>query len=141
MDGELLARPSDRTYTDVFIESFPQYMAMGMSYQEYWQGPPWLAKSYRDAFEIKQEHKNWELWMGGAYFYEALRDVAPVMRASFSKKPVEFGKYPEKPWPITEKAARQEQEAKERAAFERMLARFNAESKKNTEESVCREVS
>lgn len=128
-----------KTYTEVFMKVFPQYMIMGMTYEQFWHGPAWLAKAYRKAHEGRIRNEEWARWRQGAYFYDALLRVAPVMRAAFGKGKVEPGKYPQRPWPLTEKEA-QEQEAEDRRQrFERFMAMLNKESeetlKKQREET------
>lgn len=119
---------SSTPYTDVFVRVFPQYLAMGMTSDEFWKGNPSLVEAYREAWEIKREYKNWELWLQGGYIYDALLKVAPVMRAALGKGRVEPGKYPEKPYPISEKQAEKREEDTKRAAFDRLLAALNADS-------------
>ena len=117
-------------YTEMFMKVFPSYMAMGMTYDEFWHGPAWLAQSYRKATEEKRRQEEWARWRQGAYIYHALLDVAPVMRASFSKQKVEPGKYPEEPWPITEQEAQLRREKQEREMFQQGLAQLRQRSKK-----------
>lgn len=77
-------------------------MNMGMTYAEFWGEDPTIAKTYLEAFKIKQKNeiksKEWEIWKHGVYVYEALVDVAPILHAfSKAKKPLPF---PEKPYGI-----------------------------------------
>ena len=44
-----------------------------------------LVKYYRKAAKIKQDLDNQNAWLQGAYFYEALADVSPILHA-FAKK-------------------------------------------------------
>ena len=118
------------------MKVFPSYIVMGMTYQQFWHGQAWLAKAYRDAYEMQQKNAEWDRWRQGAYFYDALLRVAPVMRASFSKTKVEPGKYPEEPWPLTAKEAQEREEAKRRRTFEQMLAKMNAESERNAKKEL-----
>ena len=127
------------SYTELFMSVFPSYMVMGMTYEQFWHGPAWLAKAYRDAYEIKKRNEEWSRWRQGAYFYDALRRVAPVMRAAFGKGRVKAEKYPDLPWPLTEKEAIEREEAEKRQRFERFMAMLNKESedtlKKQQEET------
>lgn len=111
---------------------FPSYMAMGMTYDEFWHGPAWLAQAYRQATEEKRRQEEWSRWRQAAYFYHALLDVAPVMRASFSKQKVEPGKYPEEPWPITEREAQAREDQRLKEEYRRELARLREASKRVT---------
>lgn len=79
-------------------------MNMGMTYNQFWDEDPTIAKTYLEAFKIKQKNeiksKEWEIWKQGVYVYEALVDVAPILHAfSKAKKPLP---YPEKPYGIDE---------------------------------------
>lgn len=77
-------------------------MIMGMSYDQFWRDDPTIAKMYLRYYKMKQKNeaksKKWDMWEQGAYIYEALINVAPILRA-FSKatKPLP---YPEKPYGI-----------------------------------------
>lgn len=128
-----------KTYTEVFMKVFPKYLTMGMTYEQFWHGPAWLVRAYRESYNDRIRDEEWARWRQGAYFYDALLRVAPVMRAAFGKGKVEPGKYPQRPWPLTEKEA-QEQEAEDRQKrFERFIAVLNKESeetlKKQREET------
>lgn len=107
------ARSLFSTYTEQFYNVFPYYLSVGMTYEQFWEGDPILAKYYRQADEITIERKNQELWLQGMYIYEALCDVAPLLQA-FGKKGTKATPYCEKPYAITEKQIRKEAEEKER---------------------------
>lgn len=109
----------------MFHEAFPVYLAMGMSYREFWEMDPTLVRAYRKAKELRDDEKNQELWLQGMYIYEALCDVAPILRA-FGKKGQKPHKYPEKPYTISEKARRKEQRAKDKKVFDVGLGRMKA---------------
>ena len=102
------------TYTEQFYEVFPYYLSIGMTYEQFWDEDPYLAKYYRQADEMRIERKNQELWLQGLYVYEALCDVAPILQA-MAKKGTKARPYPEQPYSITEKQRKREAEEKERA--------------------------
>ena len=106
------------TYTERFYELFPYYLAIGMTYDQYWNDDPTLVKHYRKADEIKKERRNEELWLQGMYIYEALCDVSPVLHA-FAKKGTKPQPYSEKPYAITETQHRRVEEEKERKIAEK----------------------
>lgn len=110
---------------------FPLYMAMGMSYEEYWQGPAWLAKAYRDAFEIKRKQEEWARWRQGAYVFNAILCAAPVIKPFV--KDAKPGNYPEEPWPLTEEEAREQQERAQRNAYQKMKEKLFSEAKAERE--------
>ena len=105
-------------YTEKFYELFPYYLAIGMTYDQYWNGDPTLVKHYRKADEIRKERRNEELWLQGMYIYEALCDVSPVLHA-FAKKGTKPQPYSEKPYAITETQHQRAVEEKERARIEK----------------------
>jgi len=80
-----------------------------MSSEEFWHGNPRLARSYREAYKLKQEIKDYELWKQGLYFYEALLDVSPILQA-FAKKGTKPRPYPDKPYGLQEKETEEEKQ-------------------------------
>ena len=102
-------------------------MAIGMSPQEYWEGPPYLTRAYYKAYKLKRELRNQDMWIQGMYFYNA---VSTALSNAFSKrtfkymdKPIEFYK---------DEEAQSEREAeKERAkaidAFKAMRKKWESE--------------
>lgn len=145
--GELSQDQIPKTFTEVFLRMFPQYLALGMSYDEFWRGPASLVKAYREAEELRRHQEEWARWRQGAYFYDALLRVAPVMRASFGGGKVEPGRYPDEPWPLTEKEARERAEAREKENYERYIERMELASARElkrraeAEETAKKEVS
>lgn len=79
-------------YTEKFYEVFPYYLAIGMSYEQFWEQDCDLVKYYRKASRIKQDLQNQEAWLQGAYVYEALIDASPVFHSLAKKrmKPVPY---------------------------------------------------
>lgn len=106
------ARSPFRTYTEQFYEVFPYYLSIGMTYEQFWEGDPTLTIYYRKADEIRKERLNQELWLQGAYIYEALCDVSPVLHA-FAKKGTKPSPFVASPFPLSEKQRRREIEEKE----------------------------
>ena len=121
------ARSPFPTYTEQFYELFPYYLSIGMTYEQYWESDPMLAKYYRQADELKFNRKNQELWLQGMYVYHALGAIMPV------KKGQEQPKYPDKPFTLTEKQRKQELIAEEKAKFDKgkmMMERFMSRNNK-----------
>lgn len=106
------------TYTERFYEQFPYYLAIGMTYEQYWDGDPALVKYYRKADEIKLERVNQQLWLQGMYIYEAICDASPILQA-FAKKGTKPHPYAEKPYALTEKQRERNAEEKEKAVAEK----------------------
>lgn len=68
-----------------------------MTYDQFWNQDVELVKAYQKADKIKRDLRNQDMWLQGAYIYEAILDAAPVLRTSFSKhppKPVPYRKQP-----------------------------------------------
>ena len=98
MGGELLNSPTQKkTDTEIFEECFPFYLAIGMSFAEYWEGDPKLAQYYRKAYQIKQDEINNNAWLQGMYIYDAVSTaVYNALRGKnsksrdYAKQPYEF---------------------------------------------------
>ena len=121
------ARSPFLTYTEQFYELFPYYLSIGMTYEQYWESDPMLVKYYKQAYEMKYDRRNQELWLQGLYFYNALGAIVPV------KKGAEQPKYPDKPFSLTENQRKQEKVAEEKATFEKgkmMMERFMSRNNK-----------
>ena len=106
------------TYTEKFYELFPYYLAIGMTPEQYWDGDCTLVKYYRKAEELRNEKRNQELWLQGMYVYEAICDVAPILHA-FAKKGTKATPYSSKPYPLTEKQTKRDEEEKQRKLAEK----------------------
>lgn len=108
------------------------YLAMGMTYEQYWDEPPHLAVAYRKAYKLRREMDNEQAWLAGLYVYDAF---AVCLKNAFSKRGSKQERYIEKPidiYPLTErekKRREQEETAKMQAALEAM--RREQQRKKN----------
>lgn len=68
-----------------------------MTAEQYWHDDPYLAVSYRKAYELSLEAKNREAWWQGFYIYEAsCAALAGIMKgkARYPKNPHEIGDKP-----------------------------------------------
>ena len=140
MDGEPVeGEPSKQlSISEFLIQMYPVYMNMGMSYEEYWHGPPWLARAYRQAHEMRMRQEEWARHRQGAYIFEALLCAAPVLKPFV--KEAKPGKYPEEPWPLTQKEADEQAARRERANYEKVLARRRKQVQMRKEEAEKQEV-
>ena len=82
-------------------------MAIGMSYDDFWNGDVSMVKAYRLSYELKEKRKNQELWLQGMYFYEALCDASPLFRFSMKKGIIKPEPYLKEPYPITASEVRE----------------------------------
>lgn len=101
-------RPSPLRYTKIFEEECGYYLSIGMTYLDYWDGDSTMVKYYRDKHKRELERQNFNHWMQGLYFYEALIDASPVFNPLSEKH--EPYPYREELIPITEKAVRESEE-------------------------------
>ena len=103
-----------------------------MSHEEYWKGDPGLVQTYAEAYRLKIEEKNHELWMQGLYVYEALIAVA----SRFGNKKQGLPEFPSKPHrvtPMTEAEKRQEEAAEIQKERERVVKLLNSLRPKTVE--------
>ena len=91
------------TFTAIFTELCPIYMAYGMTYDQYWYGDPWMTRAYAQAFLLKRKLGNEDAWIQGAYFANAL---SAVIGSSFGKKKIN---YLDKPFDLFPKTESEEQ--------------------------------
>jgi hypothetical protein len=120
-DGEITS--PRQTFTSFFEEIFPSYLAMGMTWAQFWLDDPGLATAYRKANAIRNRRKNEELWLAGMYVAEALSATVGNMFTKGSKH-----EYPSEPFPITKDEQEERQEREKKARMERMKAAFVARS-------------
>jgi len=88
-----------------------------MTYDQFWNQDCSLVKAYRKADELRRKRINEEAWLQGAYIYNALCCVSPVLHA-FAKNGTKPEPYMEKPIPITEEDQRIREEEEMRACAE-----------------------
>lgn len=119
-DVTLPSFTNQKTYTEIFDEVFPYYMAIGMSYDEFWNDLPIKAKYYREADKIKQERMNEQLWLNGIYTLKALETTLGNM---FGKKGTKL-EYPNEPLPITEQAIERQREEQQLREQEELKIKF-----------------
>ena len=104
-------RPPVFSYANFFDKMCPQYMAMGLSYEDFWYGDPEKAKFVREAFVYSQEVRNREMWIMGRYVYDAIFANSPVLRAfSSASSP---NSYTSEPYPITNRTLKEYKDKKE----------------------------
>ena len=132
MDGDDLSEAEPPTLAEMFTEVFPYYLSMGMTYEEFWYGPPSLVRAYRKAYDMERHRRNEEMWMQGRYIFEALR-CAPLLVGFPEKgyKPPSGAGYPEMPYPLSEKEAQEREIERENENTKRFIAQLEAESKRN----------
>ncbi len=98
-------------------------MAMGMTYEQFWDGEATMAKAFREADMIRRRRRNEELWLEGIYTAEALSATVGNMFSKGNKH-----KYPDEPIPITAAEQQERREREEKAKMERIKAKFIAKA-------------
>ena len=119
----------------MFDATFPYYLAMGMTFVQFWEDDPSLARAYRKADEIRRRRRNEELWLAGIYTCEALASTVGNMFTKGQKY-----KYPAEPKPITLDEIEERKERERKQKMEKMKAAFMARAlsfnaKKGAEEA------
>ena len=101
-DGEVETPSSEqRTFSEVFRDVFPWYMAIGMSYDEFWHQDPYLAVYHREAHELKRDEENQKLWLNGLYTFTAISTA--LSNIHFDGKKHKVNNYLQEPIPIRPK--------------------------------------
>lgn len=104
----------------IFDEAFPYYLAIGMTYDLYWDGRPELVVPYRKADLLRQKRANNDAWLQGVYFRMAVASTLDK-KAKYPKEPMDLFEDKNKP---TESGMTVKQE-KAKAAFMAFAERFN----------------
>ena len=150
MDGELVSSEPENengerskplpSYSKTFEDLCGWYLSIGMSYGDYWDGDPAIAKHYREKNRCDMERMNTQLWLQGAYIYEAILDTVPAFNILSKKR--EPTPYRESPMPLTKQAqdrrkADENQRKMEagKAAMEALMVKVNAEIRKKKEKT------
>ena len=102
-----------KTNTQIFEECFPFYLAIGMSYAEYWEGDPLLAQYYRKAYRIKQDEINNTAWLQGLYIYDAVSTALHNALRGFGKQKPPAKEYAKQPYEFWHKEKTEAEKAKE----------------------------
>ena len=146
-EDEESQQTSPTPYGDIFDKVLPSYMAMGMTYDQFWDGEVGMKTAYRKAYaeRIEQEQRiadrnNWYL---GQYMMSALAAV-PLLVNGFVPKGAKAQDYPDKPFFDKFDENRKEEDRKKREENQTMLAmamfqagieRFNRNIQKRLEET------
>lgn len=83
-----------------------------MTYEQFWEQDVDLAKYYREAWNLKRDVRNQELWLQGAYIYEAILDAAPVLHP-FAKKGTKATPYRDHPFELYGRKSNEARRGKE----------------------------
>ena len=98
-DDEETLPSEKRSFSDIFTELCPMYMAYGMTYEQYWYGDPWMVRAFAQAFLLKRKIRNEDAWIQGAYIANAF---STVLSNAFGKKKANYLEKPLDLFPKTE---------------------------------------
>lgn len=94
---------------ELFAKIFPKYLAMGMSYDEFYDKDHELVIAYRKAYKDKRRQANEDMWRQGVYVYQAIVRAAPLL-IPFNKNP-KPEPYLDKPIPMFEEDVENEKDS------------------------------
>ena len=130
-DGDAEKSVSPFPYTEFMEKQCPIYMAMGMTYTEYWDGDNDLPIYYREKAKIERRRKNYEAWLQGAYIYRALLAVAPCFNALM--KDHTPSDYPDELIPENEEEVKELEVLRKKKEQRRQIERLKAQAIKMNE--------
>ena len=113
MDGRGLGK--GLSVPELYHRVFPEYLAMGMTYDQFWIEDCTLVIPYREAYRIRQEEMNRMAWLQGLYMYRALQST-PVIVHGFARRDTKIEHYPAKPLEFRKQGAEQKDEEAKRAS-------------------------
>ena len=98
-------------------------MAMGMSYEQFWDGDVSAHRCFREAKKLRMIEQNQMAWLQGMYIYEAIGCLAPALKAFAKGRPKP---YPKQPYDLFEEERKAREEREERERYERIKAKVAA---------------
>ena len=114
----------------MFEGACPQYLVMGMTYQQYWDESPYIAVAYRKAYKLKRQMQNENAWIQGLYVYDAF---AVCLANAFAKRRAKKEEYIDKPidiFPLTEAEKKRREREEQKKMEEALKAMQRAQKKK-----------
>ena len=95
----------------------PQALAIGISYEDFWNMNPRIINIHIEGYKKKQEkqleYDNYIAYLGGIYVRDALASTVGNMFSKKGHQPIE---YPKEPYPVTQEQIEDKQE-RERQEF------------------------
>ena len=147
LTGEQQSKQTSPTpYGDTFDRLLPEYMAIGMPYDLYWDGEYGTKRAFRKAYQVRMQNEqritDQNNWRMGQYVMAAISAV-PLLVAGFNTKGVTVPEYPDKP--LIEKHDEQKKEEARKqyeedqskmalALFHAMATQFNKNMEKKKAE-------
>ncbi len=122
MDGsELESSTQPQTLEEHLDALCEYYMSIGVSYDEFWYGDYCRLKYYESQYIAQRKIHNEEMWMQGAYIYNA---ISVALSNAFRGKGKTPDKYLEKPFEFFGKTEREKRLEEERTR-QKIIANLN----------------
>lgn len=116
---------SPTPYGDIFDELAPQYMLMGMTWEDYWDGEYGMKKACRKAYKMwlerEQRMADVSNWYMGQYIMNVLQCVPLLVGGLNVKETTQLPEYPDKPY-LEKAEAEKKQEVRKKAEEDRAMA-------------------
>lgn len=112
-------KKEDEWVADWLDELCPYYMLLGVPCEQFWHGDYTHLKYYVKADEFRQQRANEAAWLQGAYVYDAIGRLVPVLQA-FAKKGAKPKPYTQKPYDIGKEEEKTQAELKQIKENERL---------------------
>ena len=134
-----------KSYADVFDEMLPEYLAMGMPYDLYWDGEYGTKTAYRKAYQTRMENEkrmtDANNWYMGQYIIKVLQAV-PLLVGGLNTKGYNLPDYPEKPFLEAAEIQKKEEDRRKheedqsklaQALFQQFVSKINGNIVKRVE--------
>ena len=105
------------------------YMAYGMTYEQYWEGDPWMVRAFAQAYLLKRKIANENMWIMGAYMANAF---GVVLGNAFGKKKQDYLTKPLDLFPKTEAEKKAEIREEKKKLINWLTGLKRSAKKKNT---------
>lgn len=87
------------TYSEYFDLACPVFMMYGMSYEQFWEGEPIIAKHFYEYHKLMNKKRNEEMWVNGLYTLDALQ---VALNNAFDKHKIKYNNKPLDIYPKTQ---------------------------------------
>lgn len=84
-----------------------------MTYEQYWEGNPYIVKQFEEAHKLRNQQKNEEMFIMGHYVFQAI--MTAISNVHFDNQPHKTNEYLEKPFDLTPKTKEQKENEVEKA--------------------------
>ena len=115
-----------RSYGDIFDQFLPEYMAIGMTYDEYWDGEFGTKRAARKAYEIRLKNEQMltdrQNWYMGQYIVKVLQSTPLLVGGLNVNAQTNLPEYPEKPFLVTAEEMQKEEVRKKQEENQMMFA-------------------